>query len=173
LPPAVVYGPSGEPLYSWRVLVLPFIEEENLYREFHLDEPWDSAHNIRLLERMPRTFAAPGHKRDSLPAFHTVCHVFVGPSTAFEGPNGVNLNDFPDGASSTLLLVEAGEPVPWTKPEEIAFDPRADIHLRCIFHDGYRACLADGSRRFIRKDIDQAKLRAAITRNGGEKIGLD
>lgn len=173
LPPAVVYGPDKKPLYSWRVLILPYIEQNDLYYEFHLDEPWDSEHNIRLLERMPVTYAAPPHKRSRLPAYHTVCHVFVGPGTAFEGPEGVNFGDFPDGTSNTLLIVEAGEAVPWTKPEEIPFVPDEPIHLPCLFHDGFRACIADGSVRFIKKDIDQARLRAAITRNGGEKIGLD
>ncbi len=53
LPPAVVYGENGQPLYSWRVLILPYIEEDELYRQFKLDEPWNSPHNIQLLERMP------------------------------------------------------------------------------------------------------------------------
>jgi hypothetical protein len=66
-------------LYSWRVLLLPYIEEEPLYKEFHLDEPWDSAHNIRLLERIPAVYAPPRYKRSRLPPYHTVVHVFVGP----------------------------------------------------------------------------------------------
>jgi Protein of unknown function (DUF1559) len=105
-----VYGPDGTPLYSWRVLVLPYIEQDELYKEFHLDEPWDSEHNIRLLDRMPRTYRAPTHKRSKLPLNHTVCHVIVGPGTPFEGPGGIKLGDFPDGMSNTFLLVEAGEP---------------------------------------------------------------
>jgi Protein of unknown function (DUF1559) len=168
-----VYGPDGQPLYSWRVLLLPYLEEGPLYKEFHLDEPWDSEHNIRLLERMPVLYAPPGHKKSLVPPHHTVLHVFVGPGTAFEGPGGIPMKDFPDNTSNTILIVEAGEPVTWTKPEEIAFGPDSSLDLRCIFHDGFRVGMADGSVRFVPKSIDRAKLRAAITRNGSEQIGLD
>jgi len=112
LQPAVVYGPDGQPLHSWRVLLLPYVEQEELYHEFRLDEPWNSENNIRLLERMPAVYAAPGYKKSRLPPHHTVCHVFIGPGTAFEGPRGLPWSDFPDGQSNTLLIVEAGEPVP-------------------------------------------------------------
>jgi hypothetical protein len=169
-----VYGSDGTPLYSWRVLILPYIEQDELYQKFHLDEPWDSSHNIRLLDRMPRTYAAPEYKRSKVPAYHTVVHVFVGPGTAFEGPGGVAIQDFPDGTSNTLLLVEAGDPVPWTKPEDIAYAPDRPLPpLPGLFKDGFRACMADGSRRFVRTGIREDALRAAITRNGGERDGLD
>ena len=173
LPPAVVYGPDGTPLYSWRVLILPYIEQDELYREFHLDEAWDSAHNSRLLERMPATYAAPPYKRSKFPPNHTAIHVFVGPGTAFEGPGGVSLKDFPDGTSNTFLLVEAGDPVPWTKPEDIAYAPDQPVRPTGVFRDGFRAALADGSVRFVRDTISEATLRAAITRNGGEPLGPD
>lgn len=58
LPPAV-HSKDGKPLLSWRVLVLPYIEEDKLYREFHLDEPWDSPHNKKLLSRMPAVLRSP------------------------------------------------------------------------------------------------------------------
>ncbi|HEX3147430.1 MAG TPA: hypothetical protein VHR66_05060 [Gemmataceae bacterium] len=83
------------------------------------------------------------------------------------------MTDFSDGTSNTLLLVEAGEPVPWTKPENIEFDPDQPFQLKGLFNDGFRACLADGSRRFIKHDIGEQKLKAAVTRNGNEKYWLD
>jgi hypothetical protein len=170
-----VHGPDGKPLLSWRVLLLPFIEQDELYKQFHLDEPWDSPNNIRLLDRMPATYAAPGHKKALIPPNHTVCHVFIGKGTAFEGPCGLRLkDDFPDGTSNTLLFVEVGEPVPWTKPEDIVYDPAGPLPpLRGLFKDGFRACTADGSRRFVRYDMPEESLRAIITRNGGEKVPVD
>src|SRR5262245_60688606 len=128
LPPAVVYSDDGKLLLSWRVLILPYIEQQDLYAQFKLDEPWDSPNNIRLLEKMPRTFAPPRFKEHLVPPHHTVIHVIVGEGAAFEGREGLHLEkDFPDGTSSTILLVEAGHAVPWTKPEELIFDPNGPL----------------------------------------------
>jgi hypothetical protein len=170
-----VYGKDGEPLYSWRVLVLPFIEQDALYQEFHLDESWDSPHNLTLLPRMPATYAPPPGKARKVPPHHTVCHVFVGQGAAFEGREGLSLpEDFPDGTSNTILIVEAGVPVPWTKPEDLAYTPDGPLpKLPCLFRDGFRVGLADGSMRWFRNGTSEAPLRSAITRNGGEGIGLD
>src|SRR5262245_29213098 len=95
LPAAVVYGEYGEPLLSWRVAMLPYIEQQGLYDRFHLDEPWDSPHNIQLLPLMPRSYALPPRKQKRLPENHTIIHVFLGEGAAFEGKEGVNLeHDF-------------------------------------------------------------------------------
>jgi hypothetical protein len=175
LPPAVVYGQYGEPLYSWRVLLLPFIEQDDLYKQFHLDEPWDSPHNIALLPRMPGAYAAPGSKASKLPPYYTICHVFLGKGAAFEGKEGLRLErDFPDGNGNTFLVVEVGEPVPWTKPADLLYDPDGALPaLRCLFNDGFRAGMGDGSMRFVKKTTSEATLRAAITRNGGELLDPD
>lgn len=175
LPPAVVYGSDGRPLYSWRVLLLPFMEEEALYQEFKLDEPWDSAQNIQLLHRMPRLFAAPPAKAGKAPPYHTFIHVFVGPGTAFEGVEGLRLAaDFPDGIENTILMVEGGHPVPWTKPEDLAYAPDQPLpELATLFKAGFRTVLADRSIRFVRKETSEATIRAAITRNGGDTLGPD
>jgi Protein of unknown function (DUF1559) len=175
LPPAVVYGESGEPLYSWRVLILPCIEQNDLYKEFHLDEPWDSPHNLALLPRMPATYAAPGSKKSKLPPYHTVCHVFVGRGAPFEGREGLRWPaDFPKGTSNTLLVVEAGEPVPWSKPSDLTYDPDGPLpDLRCLFKDGFRAALADGSTRWVGKGTSEATLRWAISRNCPMPVSID
>jgi hypothetical protein len=171
-----VYGDYGQPLLSWRVLLLPDIEQKELFHEFHLDEPWDSPHNVQLLARMPATYAPPPGKASKVPPHHTVCQVFVGRGAAFEGREGLRLPaDFPDGTSNTLLVVEAGEPVPWTKPEDLAYDPGGRLPgLRCLFRDGFRAALGDGSVRWLlKRDLGEATLRALITRNGGDDPGSD
>jgi hypothetical protein len=176
LPPAVVYGDYGKPLYSWRVLILPYIEQQQLYARFRLEEPWDSPHNLELLKKMPATYAPPPGKAKKVPPHHTVCQVFVGKHTAFEGrEGGVRLSDdFPDSTSNTLLVVEAGEPVPWAKPVDLDYDPEGPLpDLRCLFKDGFRVCLADGSVRWIPKEMSETTLRAAITRDGGDTLGPD
>ncbi len=175
LPPAVVYGEDGAPLYSWRVAVLPYLGQEDLQRQFHLDEPWDGPHNLPLLAQVPNSYAPPPGKAYKVPAQHTVVHVFVGEGAAFEGAEGKRFpEDFPDGAEHTLLLVEAGTPTPWAKPEDLPYSSDGRLPaLDRLFQDGFRACLADGSLRWVKKGTSEAALRAAITRNGNEAVGPD
>lgn len=171
LPPAVVYGKDGRPLHSWRVLILPYLEQEDLYHEFKLDEPWDSPHNLELLPRMPQVYAPPGSKASLAAPYHTFCHVFIGRGTAFENPQGEPFNSFTDGTSSTLLIIEGGEAVPWTRPEEIPYVADRPLPiLATVFKDGFRVALADGPVHFIKNETSEATLRALITRNGGEKL---
>lgn len=170
LPPAAVCNKAGRPLLSWRVLLLPYLDEKALFDEFRLDEPWDSEHNRALLPRMPRTYEARWTKVIDVPPAHTTLRVFVGHGAAFEWDRGLSLkDDFPDGVENTLLYVESGPPVPWTKPDEIAFHPNTSIQLRGLFRDGCRSGTVGGrGYLFIRTDCDPGRLRAAITRNGGE-----
>ena len=152
-------------------MILPYLEERDRYSQFKLDEPWDSPNNLPLLERMPKVYALPGNKAAFLPPNHTICHVFIGKGTAFEDPRGVMLKDVPDGTSNTILLIEGGKPVPWTKPEELPYDPDgplADLHTP--FKSIMRVAMMDGSVHYFPKNIDEAILRALITRNGHEVI---
>jgi hypothetical protein len=177
LPPAVLYGEDDRPLLSWRVLLLPYVEQQELYNEFKLDEPWDSPHNIAMLPKMPYVYALPPRQaaKIKMPDHHTICHVFVGRRAAFEGKVGLRLRqDFPDGPSNTILIIEAGEPVPWTKPEELNYAPDEPLpNLLGPFWEGFRVGMADGSVRWVRKDISESTLGAAITRNGHDMLGPD
>src|SRR5439155_1388856 len=119
-PAAAVYDKDGKAILSWRVLILPYIEQDRLYRKFRLNEPWDSPHNKKLLEMMPKTYAAPNAKGD--PPYTTHYQVFVGPGAGFEGKRGLRIGDFTDGTSNTILVAEAARAVPWTKPEDLPYD---------------------------------------------------
>jgi Protein of unknown function (DUF1559) len=174
LPPAVVYGKDGQPLLSWRVLILPYLEERDLFNQFKLDEPWDSPHNLPLVEQMPQIYALPGSKSRVLEPGHTICHVFVGKGTAFEGPRGLVLKDVSDDASNTILIIEAGKPVPWTKPEELPFDPDRPLpHLYSPFTNVMRVAMVAGNVHYLPKSIDEQTLRALMTRNGNERLDWD
>src|SRR5882724_3710147 len=94
--PADVRGKGGKPLLSWRVQILPFLEQQALFTEFHLDEPWDSPHNKALLERMPATFAVPSTPADPGMTFY---RGFSGKQTIFDptAPKGVAIQGITDG----------------------------------------------------------------------------
>jgi len=174
LPPAVVHGEDGTPLLSWRVLLLPFLEQTDLYNEFKLNEPWDSLHNKQLLPRMPRVFS-PFDGSSTPEPYTTYYQVFVGKGAAFEGREGLRFReDFPDGPSNTFLVVEAGTAVPWTKPQDLPYGPGLPLpRLGGLFPGSFRAAMGDGSVRTVPQDAAEATLRAAITRNGGEKWQSD
>jgi hypothetical protein len=173
LPPAALAGPDGQPLLSWRVLLLPHLGQEDLYREFRLDEPWDSPHNVRLLPRMPPVYANARKVGPKAQPYHTFFQVFVGKGTPFEArAEGVKLpDDFPDGTFDTILIVQGGQAVPWTKPEDIPYagDQPVDNPGK-IWPSAFCVGMADGSTRTVSNETSEATLRALITRDGGEVV---
>jgi hypothetical protein len=172
-PPAASLDKAGKPLLSWRVLLLPFLEQEALYREFKLDEPWDSPHNKKLVEKMPAVYAPPGKPGGWKPNT-TFYQVFTGDQTVFPSGRKMRIVDITDGTSFTLLIVEAGEAVSWTSPDDLPYDPSRPLPmLGGIFHDGFQAVFADGrSVRFLPRNIPPDTLRALITPGGGEDVRL-
>jgi Protein of unknown function (DUF1559) len=126
-PAAFSTDEAGKPLLSWRVQILPFIEQNDLYQQFHLDEPWDSEHNLKLLEKMPQVFRSPESRA---PVGNTV-YLGIGGKQgvirAFDksnprSPRGVRFGDMVDGSSNTIMVIETSDKfaVEWTKPVEFA-----------------------------------------------------
>ncbi|MCI0462615.1 MAG: sigma-70 family RNA polymerase sigma factor [Gemmataceae bacterium] len=170
-PPAAILSPAGKPLLSWRVAILPYLGEGDLYRQFKLEERWDSKHNKALLERMPDVFA-PVNVQPKEPHV-TFYRVFTGASTAFDGKEGVKLEDFTDNRATTVLVVEAGEPVPWTRPGDLPYDGGRLPKLGGLFGGSFHMLMADGSVRFVLPGFDEEIFRRAITRDDGKSISLD
>jgi hypothetical protein len=163
---------EGKALLSWRVSLLPFLGEMGLYQQFKLDEPWDSPHNRRLLRKMPRVYAPPGVATRE--PFTTFYQAFVGPHAAFEKHRALPLVSFLDGTSNTLLLAEAGAPVPWTKPEDLHFAPDEPLpELGGLFPGIFHAALADGSVWTFVTNAPAETLRDAIMRDDGKPVDLD
>ena len=189
LPPAAINDADGKPLLSWRVAILPFLGEEGLYRQFNLDEPWDSPWNVALLKRMPAVYHTRLQPGETAPPHTTFYQVFVGPGTVFERGAKVNIpQDIPDGVQDTILVVQAGNPVPWTKPDDLVYDPKGPLPLLGAFRrekgqypwrggEGTSAvfiALCDGHVRTIQwPGISEKTLRDAITRNDGHWLGND
>ena len=166
---------DGKPLLSWRVAILPYIEQAGLYNRFHLDEPWDSPHNKELIKEMPTTFVCPS--RPNLEPGTTTYRVFVGEGALFEKGKDTRIAQITDGTSNTIMICESNEAVPWTKPDaELPFDPEAKpsfFGAGSVHPGGFNALFADGSARFIKITIDLNVFKALITRAGGEVVNRE
>src|SRR6202035_2688673 len=179
-PPAGISGindPNGKPLLSWRVAILPYVEQDALYRQFDLNQPWDHPTNKKLIARMPAIYKLPGAETKE---GETHYRVLVGPGTMFEprkGPGGrqigITLQSVVDGTANTIMVVEAKEPTIWTRPDDLPFDPKGPLPKFGVSPDGFHVLLAEGSVRFVRSTISEQTLRRAITRNDGEPLGSD
>jgi len=171
LRPPASHDAGGKPLLSWRVYMLPYTEHAPLFKQFHLDEPWDSPHNKPLIAKMPDLFRSPNSKAA---AGMTNYLVPIGNgalyATSQEEPK---FEEIKDGLSKTIMFIEVDDQhaVPWTKPDDYAFDPKDPTKgLRRINDRDFYFCFCDGSVHVVDKDIDPKKLAAMFTRAGGEKV---
>ncbi len=123
LPPAAITDVNGKPLLSWRVAILPFIEEEALYRQIKLDEPWDGPNNRRLNALCPSNFRCPGHF-DRTGEGYTNYLAVVGPRTLFPGDGKARQrSEILDDPASTLMVVEsANSAINWMEPRDLEWD---------------------------------------------------
>jgi uncharacterized protein (TIGR03067 family) len=170
LPARALYSADGQKLLSWRVDILPFLGQMQLYKEFKLDQPWDSPHNQQLIGRMPSVYA-PVASEPQVPGW-TYCQVFTGPNTLFDGINRMQFADITDGLEHTLLVVEAHEAVLWTKPDDLAVPPPKEPMppLGGQFEDVFYFALCDGTVESARRRLPSALLRGLVTPRGGESI---
>jgi prepilin-type processing-associated H-X9-DG protein len=174
LPPAAVCDKKGKPQLSWRVLILPYIEQNELYKQFKLDEPWDSANNKKLLAKMPSTYAMPGKTKPG--ETDTYYRVFVGNDAGWDWLMAPRFPAaFTDGTSNTVMVVTAAESVPWTKPDELEFDPEKDMTklIGMVVNGKAQMAMFDGSVRTFSKLPSKTTIHGAITRSGGEILGPD
>ncbi|APW61605.1 DUF1559 domain-containing protein [Paludisphaera borealis] len=173
LPPAYTVDAQGNPLHSWRTLILPYLEQKSLYQTIDLTKPWNDPANAKALAT-------------SLPIFR--CPV-VGPGNtttylANTAPNGClipgqprNLAEITDGTTSTLMVIEAGEEhaVPWMAPvdadESLVLSLGSDAKLPHT--GGVNACFVDGHVQFLKASTPAKLLRGLISIAGGEEIPGD
>lgn len=193
-PPAVVYGPDGKPWHSWRVLILPYLDQAPLYQRYKFDEPWDGPNNKTLLESMPPVYRDPIYGESKDPYTHYA--VAVGKGTAFrpeghraEDPRrwgaprmGTGIADFRDGTSFSILagLVSPERKIPWMKPEDLTFDesfpaPGKEGSFAAPYKtdmgSGGAFLRADGGVVSIRDDIDLETWRRLFQIADGHSIG--
>jgi hypothetical protein len=170
-PPAYRADDNGKPLLSWRVLILPYLQKNDLYKQFHLDEPWDSEHNKKLIDKMPAAYQSPGSKLSGQGKSNYL--TVRGEGTMFPGKDGISVRDIRDGASNTIMTVEVSDEkaVIWTKPDDFEYDEKNPMKgLVGIWEGGFICGLADGEVRFMSSSVSPKMLIALFTRNGGEMI---
>lgn len=177
--PVDVIDADGKPLLSWRVAILPFLGDEGqqLFEEFHLNEPWDSDHNKALIPRMPAVYAAAGTL-----ASQGLTGVMqpAGPGS-FGQPEGtlkfddatfaiVQPKSITDGLSNTVFLMAVpGVQMPWTQPVDWADEPTKLFAL--LRKDGVRTltiATADCAVRAIDTDMPDDDVTAIFSRAGDD-----
>jgi len=178
-PPAFKASKTGKPLLSWRVLILPYLGQDELflYREFHLDEPWSSPHNKALIARMPDVYRCPDLDPETTPIGKTSYLTPRGKQTMFRGATGIGIDRITDGTSNTVAVIDAGADnlVVWTVPDDWEVDG-GDVKTETILkqhNGGTNVGFADGFVRFLKSTINPQLFRAALTSAGGEVISAD
>lgn len=169
-PPSVVIDKESGVPRSWRVEILPYIDQAQLYQEYRKNEAWDSEANKAVLAKMPATYRHPSQSSDS-----TMSSIFMpygeGLVAGRDDEKGLQLRDVIDGLSNTIVLVESKQDIPWTKPEDLKFDLKAEkLPSLGFVPEGWHVAMGDGSVRFISSSIDVWLMKGLLTTSGGEVI---
>ena len=166
-PPAIVTDKSGQPLYSGRVLLLPFLEQKPLFDSFDKTAAWDSPANMAYSQTMLRVFvdqSNPNQGSDGSYAF------LVGTGAMFEQGQAITLGTIADGTSNTMAMIEVQSTGgSWAAPGEVDISQLGVTGLPPGSHPGGNIVLmADGSVRFMSRSVAPQVLQSAATRAGGE-----
>lgn len=175
-PPAYLVDNRGMPVHSWRVLILPFIEEKALYDAYRFDEPWNGPNNLKLADRMPQIFHMPSELTSTS---MTNIVAIVGPGTAFPGSSSTRVEDFADGLDNTILLAEiTSSDISWVEPrdlrvEEMSFavNDQRKPSISSSRRRGPYVVFADSIHTYqLSPSLLPETLKALTTTAGGEKM---
>ncbi|MFO1000227.1 MAG: DUF1559 domain-containing protein, partial [Planctomycetaceae bacterium] len=153
---------------SWRVHILPYLDQAELYNQFHLDEAWDSPHNMALVNQMPDVFKVPGVDQPG----QTTVHVFASTNTPFDPEKPVGFRDMVDGTSNTIMMVVAGPETaaPWTKPGGLTLDSANPAGALGTPGPSFTVAFCDASVRNISVTLDPQVLSNLIQFNDGNPV---
>jgi len=172
-PPAYVADETGKPMHSWRVLLLPYLENNQMYEAYDFDKPWNDLSNMAVTSQVPHVFRCP-----SAPAqgpMNTTHYVYItGPGTCFDGDKAIRIRDIVDGTSQTILVVESHQTsFAWNEPRDldVATLGGSSTGPSSAHVGGFQAVLADGSVRFFMNSLAPETFKALTTPRGGEVVG--
>jgi hypothetical protein len=172
-PAPAIRGADGKKLLSWRVRLLPYLDGGALYKEFHLNEPWDSEHNRKLITRMPEVFISANINAKQSAQGLTTYLGAAGERCVFSGPDGTKIKQIKDGTSNTIAVVDdsADRAVYWTQPEDLVVDLKQPLKGLGGQQEGlFQALMCDGSARGIPYTIKPENLRRLFQIDDGETV---
>ena len=174
LPPAYTTDADGKPLHSWRTLILPFLEEQQLYKSIDLTRPWDDPVNAKACNTIVDAYRCPSV---DCPENHTTYLAVLTPSSCFRPTKPRSLSEITDGAPETLMVIEVDSEhaVPWMSPvdadEKVVMGIGPESKLAHV--GGVQAAFVDGSVRFLDADMSAAERRALISIAGNDKAASE
>ncbi|MAV34344.1 MAG: hypothetical protein CMJ59_02705 [Planctomycetaceae bacterium] len=176
LPPAYIEDADGRPMHSWRVLILPFLEQQAIYDDYRFDEPWDSPHNSQVTAQPVPIYSCPS-SNGSPGNTQTSYMLITGKETLFEGQQATSFGKITDGTANTILAVEVqGQGVHWASPIDLDVERVTSLlgsgsgGIDSPHPNGANVAMADGSVRHLRFDVSAAEIEAQVTPRGGEAV---
>ena len=179
-PPAYVADEQGQPMHSWRALILPYCDSQKLYEEYDFSEPWNGPQNSQLFDRDPGVLGCIPHGLRK-PGWTNIVAI-TGLGTAFPGTSVTRLSEFQDGPANTILIAEiADQKVPWLAPIDLSMEEAVrdwngppDAGIACVpWRRPFVAC-ADRITAFsLGRDLPASSLKALMTISGGEPINRE
>jgi type II secretory pathway pseudopilin PulG len=173
-PPAVTYSADGQPMHSWRVLLLPYLDSSPMYSQYKMNEPWNSPGNLAVTANMPAVYACASNPNGPFSG-NTSYVALDGPGSVMNSKQPARIRDIADGTTQTLMVVEAqNSGIHWTEPKDfdISVGGTPGPGGLSSFHTGgFQGVLVDGSVRFFSGNINPQTLKALLTIDGGETVG--
>lgn len=171
-PPAYTVDENGQRLHSWRTLILPWLEQDGLYKKIDLSKPWDHPTNAEAFKTTPHNFRCPG---TDVPNNSTTYLGIVGETACFHPTKPRAISEITDGTSNTIMVIEVPvkQAVPWMAPQDADEQMVLNISLadKLAHKGGVQGALADGSVRFLSATMAPETRRAVISINGKEVVG--
>lgn len=179
-PPAYIADREGRPMHSWRVLLLPYLDQTPLYQEYRFDEPWNGPNNRLLASRIPSLFSCPietsakGKQAATMTSYVAV----IGDETVWPGNRSTKFQDMTDGTANTIAVVEVADSgIDWMEPRDLhllqmaaAINSRSGQGISSRHTGGVNSLFCDGSVHFLPDTLPIESLRALVTRGGGERV---
>jgi hypothetical protein len=178
LPPAYVADTDGKPMHSWRVLVLPYLEQAALYKKYSFNEPWNGPNNVKLHNEVVRVFCCPS-RTGQQPNTETSYVVVTGQGTAWPAVKPISLASITDRFSDTILVTEvANSGIHWMEPRDLdiaqlpmAVNPPGGKGISSPHPNVALALFADGHIVALAKNTPAETIRRLLTIADGEPIG--